>query len=68
MKDEDKEIAPLIKSYILIDEIESEKNINNSLYELKKMCKMNGDEFVKNAYLISFNHTDFKTLDLKKRK
>ena len=67
MKDEDKEIAPLIKSYILIDEIESEKNINNSLYELKKMCKMNGDEFVKNAYLISFNHTDFKNFGAKEK-
>jgi hypothetical protein len=67
MKDEDKEIAPLIKSYILIDEIESEKNINNSLYELKKMCKMNGDEFVKNAYLISFNHTDFKNFGSKEK-
>jgi len=67
MKDEDREIAPLIKSYILIDEIESEKNINNSLYELKKMCKMNGDEFIKNSNLISFNHTDFKNVGIKEK-
>ena len=67
MKDEDKEIAPLIKSYILIDQIESEKNINNSLYELKKMCKMNGDEFLKNVNLISFNHTDFKNVGTKEK-
>ena len=67
MKDEDREIAPLIKSYILIEKIESEKSINNSLYELKKMCKINGDEFIKNTYLISFNHTDFKNVGTKEK-
>ena len=39
MKMSDIEIAPLIKAYILIDQINSEKNINNSLFELKKCAK-----------------------------
>ena len=37
------------------------------LYELKKMCKMYGDELVKNANLISFNHTDFKNVGTKEK-
>ena len=62
MKTKDIEIAPLIKAYILIDQITSQKNINNSLFELKKMCKIYGDEFIKNVNLISFNHINFKNM------
>ena len=62
MKEKETEIAPLIKAYILIDQINSQKNINASLFELKKMCKIKGDEFIKNVNLISFNHVNFKNL------
>ena len=62
MKDKDTELAPLIKAFILIDQINSQENINNSLFELKKMCKKYGNEFIKNVNLISFNHINFKTL------
>ena len=34
MKDTDREIAPLIRAYILIDQINSQKNVNNSNLEL----------------------------------
>ena len=60
MKEKDTELAPLIKAYILIDNMHSEENINNSLFELKKMFKKYGDEFIKNVNLISFNHINFK--------
>ena len=66
MKMKDIEIAPLIKAYILIDQINSEKNINNSLFELKKMSKIYGDEFIKNVNLISFNHINFKNMNIQK--
>ena len=62
MKAKETEIAPLIKAYILIDQINLEKNINNAVIELKKMSKMYGDEFIKNINLISFNHVNFKNL------
>ena len=62
MKVKETEIAPLIKAYILIDQINSVKNINSAVFELKKMCKIYGDEFIKNINLISFNHVDFKNL------
>ena len=62
MKDTDREIAPLIRAYILIDQINSQKNVNNSNLELKSMCKFYGDEFSKNVNLISYNHIDFKNI------
>ena len=62
----DAEIAPLIKAYILIDQINSEKNISDSLFELKKMCKIYGDEFIKNVNLVSFNHINFNNMDIQK--
>ena len=62
MKAKEAEIAPLIKAYILIEQINSEKNINKAAFELKKMCKIYGEEFIKNIYLISFNHVNFKNL------
>ena len=66
MKEKEKEIAPLIKAYILIDQINSEKNINNAVFELKKMSKIYGDEFIKNINLISFNHVNFRNLGSQK--
>ena len=63
MKVKDREINPLMKAYILIIQINEENNINNSLQELKKMCKIYGDEFIKNVYLLSFNKTNFKNIE-----
>jgi hypothetical protein len=62
MKVKDNEIAPLIRAYILITQINSEKNINNSYLELKNMCNLYGDQYLKNISLISFNQIDFKNM------
>ena len=62
MKVNDNEITPLIRAYILINQINSEKNINNSYLELKNMCNSYGDQFLKNISLISFNQIDFKNM------
>jgi hypothetical protein len=62
MKVKDNEIAPLIRAYILISQINSEKNINNSYLELKNMCNLYGDQYLKNISLISFNQIDFKNM------
>ena len=65
MKENRTQPGPLIKAYILIEQIRTESNINNSLFILKKMCNKYGDEFTKNVNLISFNHINFKNLEEK---
>ena len=62
MKVKENEIAPLIRAYILITQINSEKNINNSYLELKNICNLYGDQYLKNISLISFNQIDFKNM------
>ena len=68
MKVKDREIAPLIKGFILIGQINARQNVNNSLFELKKMCEIYGDEFTKNINLISFNQFDFKNFENNEKK
>ena len=59
MTEKDRSIAPLLKGYILLDEIESGQN-KDKISELIQMCEQNDEEFIKNINLISFNHIDFK--------
>ena len=68
MKVKDNEIAPLIRAYILLNQINSGKKINRAFLELKNMCNCYGEEFYKNINLISFNQIDFKKMENSSKK